>query len=79
MKIQAIIESKGLGDRIRSARKLDRRSLLDICREIDMTSANWYKIEKEEVKLLPLETLRKIEMVLKTDLGISHLAVNKRF
>ena len=76
VKIQAIIEIEGLGDRIRNARKLDRRSLLDICKEIDMTSANWYKIEKEEVKLLPLETLRKIEAVLKTDLEIDNISIN---
>jgi transcriptional regulator with XRE-family HTH domain len=75
MKVQAIIKLEGLGDRIRTARKLDRRSLLEICKEINITSAAWYNIENEKVKVLPLETLKKIESVLKVDIGISELSI----
>ncbi|WP_313950031.1 helix-turn-helix transcriptional regulator [Nostoc sp. FACHB-190] len=60
----------GLGARIKQARESDSRSLIHLCAEIDMTPANWYKIENEETKVLPLETLRKIESVLQVDLGV---------
>jgi DNA-binding Xre family transcriptional regulator len=37
---------------------------VQLCREAEMTPTNWYRIEAEEVKVLPLETLRRIEKVL---------------
>ena len=64
------VEVPGLGEEIRKARKLDRRSLIQICELVDMTPMNWYKIEAEETKALPLETLRKIEEVLGVDFGV---------
>ena len=35
-----------------------------------MTPMNWYKIEAEETKGLPIETLRKIEELLGVDFGV---------
>jgi transcriptional regulator with XRE-family HTH domain len=72
MKVRKTIEREfsGLGARIKKAREANSRSLIQLCAEIDMTPANWYKIENEETKVLPLETLRKIEGVLKVDLGV---------
>lgn len=64
------IEVPGLGARIKQARELDSRSLIQICADAGMTPANWYKVEKEEAKVLPIETLRKIEAVLGVDLGV---------
>ncbi|MDJ0593071.1 MAG: helix-turn-helix transcriptional regulator [Pleurocapsa sp. MO_226.B13] len=64
------VEVPGLGEEIRKARKLDRRSLIQICELVDMTPMNWYKIEAEETKALPIETLRKIEAVLGVDFGV---------
>lgn len=64
------IEIPGLGKRIRQAREADRRSLAEICRQIPMTTMNWYKIESEETKALPIETLHRIEEVLNVDFGI---------
>lgn len=64
------IEIPGLGKRIRQAREADRRSLAEICRQIPMTTMNWYKIESEETKALPIETLQRIEEVLSVDFGI---------
>ncbi|MBD2295075.1 helix-turn-helix transcriptional regulator [Trichormus sp. NMC-1] len=64
------IEIPGLGKRIRQAREADRRSLAEICRQIPMTTMNWYKIESEETKALPIETLQRIEEVLNVDFGI---------
>ena len=60
----------GLGNKIRLAREADPRPLTTICQEIDMSSNNWYRIEKE-LQTIPLETLRKIETVLGVDFGVN--------
>ncbi|MBW4599707.1 hypothetical protein DSM106972_094460 [Dulcicalothrix desertica PCC 7102] len=64
------IKVPGLGEKIKEARLTDRRSLAEICRQIPMSPVNWYKIESEETKALPIETLRRIEEVLNIDLGV---------
>jgi transcriptional regulator with XRE-family HTH domain len=64
------VEIPSLGKRIRQAREADRRSLAEICRQIPMTTMNWYKIEAEETKALPIETLRRIEEVLGVNFSI---------
>ena len=73
MKVRKIVEREfpGLGARIKQAREANPRSLIQLCAEIDMTPANWYKIENEETKFLPLETLRRIEGVLEIDLEVN--------
>ena len=73
MKVRKVIETKvpGLGDRIRQAREADSRSLAEICRQVPMTTMNWYRIEAEETKALPIETLRRMEEVLGVDFGVS--------
>lgn len=72
MKVRKVIEQDfpGLGVRIRQARESDDRPLTEICALVGMTTANWYKIESEETKSLPLETLRRIEEVLNTSFGV---------
>ena len=65
------IEVPGIGEKIKEARERDRRSLARICREIPMSQMNWYKIEAEETKALPIETLRRIEEILRVDFGVS--------
>lgn len=64
-------EVLGLGDKIKEARLRDPRTLADICRQIDMSPMNWYRIENTETKALPLETLRSIEQVLGVDFGVT--------
>lgn len=64
------IDAPGLGDRIKRAREADPRSLAEICRQIPMSPMNWYKLEKEETKAIPLETLERIEDVLGVDFGV---------
>jgi transcriptional regulator with XRE-family HTH domain len=64
-------EFPGLGDRIRRAREADARSLAELCRQTNMTTMNWYRIEAEETKALPLETLRRMEAVLGVNLGVT--------
>ncbi len=73
MKVRKVfdVEVPGLGAKIKAAREADSRSLLSICREVDMTPMYWYKIEAEEVKALPIETLSRIETVLGVDFGVS--------
>lgn len=65
-----VTEVPGLGEMIREARERDRRSLAKICREINMSTQNWYRIEREEQDL-PIDTLRKIETVLGIEFGVS--------
>ncbi len=73
MKVRQVKEIDGLelGRRIREARKKDSRSLVELAAKAKMTTANWYVIEDERIKALPLETLRRIEKVLGIDLGIN--------
>ena len=61
---------KGLGQKIKLAREADPRPLTTICKIMNMSSNNWYRIEKES-QSLPLETLRKIENVLGVSFGVS--------
>jgi DNA-binding Xre family transcriptional regulator len=70
MKIEIHVEASQLGSRIKKARLKDARSLLAICREIEMTPQNWYGIEKEVNKAIPLQTFLKICSVLGTDFGV---------
>jgi len=72
MKVRKVIEVEvpGLGESIRKIREADSRSLAEICRQIPMTTMNWYRIEAEETKALPVETLRRIEEVLGVDFGV---------
>lgn len=72
MIVRTVIDKEfvGLGDKIRRARKLDKRSLRQITEEVGMTPMNWYKIEKEETKTLPVETLKRIEEVLGVNLEV---------
>lgn len=71
MKVRRVIELEipGLGEKIKRAREQDPRSLVEICQIVGMTTSNWYRIEKEITKFLPIETLQKIEEVLNVDLG----------
>lgn len=73
MKVRKVVDREfpGLGAQIKRLREADSRSLIQLCAEVGMTPANWYKIENEETKVLPLETLRKIEAVLGVDLGVN--------
>ncbi|BAB78118.1 hypothetical protein DSM107007_47170 [Nostoc sp. PCC 7120 = FACHB-418] len=66
MKVEKRIrkEVPGLGERIRRARKIDKRSLQEIAALAGMSTPNWYAIENEEMKTLPLATLRRIEAAL---------------
>jgi transcriptional regulator with XRE-family HTH domain len=68
-----VVDSPGLGARIKAAREGSDRPLRVLANEAGMTAANWYRIENEEVKRLPEVTLRKIEAVLSIDLGVEFM------
>lgn len=66
------VEIKGLGEKIKKARKADGRSVEVLAGEAGISRAYWHDIEAERVRdALPEETLRKIEQVLSLDLGVS--------
>ena len=66
-----LLDVPGLGDQIKAARENSDRPLRELANAAGMTTANWYRIENEEVKRLPEETLRKIEQVLGVEMGVS--------
>lgn len=69
-----VIDAPRLGAKIKAARlKAKKRGLdlTEICKIVGMTTSNWYRIENEDTKGLPEETLKKIEEVLKVDLGVN--------
>lgn len=71
MKVGLEINVPDLGQRIRDVRHKTGRTITQLAAEADISVANWYAIEQERVKVLPLTTLRRIEQVLKFDFGVS--------
>ena len=76
MQVKRVIESvkdfPGLGKQIKAARVADERSLVQICREAEISRPYWYQIEEEKlVAPASEEMIRKIERVLGIDLGVS--------
>lgn len=65
------VEVKGIGERIKQARKADGRSVEVLATEAGISRAYWHDVEAEHVRhALPEETLRKIEKVLGVDFGV---------
>jgi hypothetical protein len=51
--------------------------LTAIAAAADMTVANWYVIESEEIKALPIETPRNVEKALNIDFGLKFDTINQ--
>jgi transcriptional regulator with XRE-family HTH domain len=64
------VDISDLPDRLLAARKASRLSLLEICRQLEITPTYWYKLERREASTISYELLRKIESLLSLDLGI---------
>ena len=64
------IDITGIGSRLKKARKLDDRPITMLAALSAMTTANWYRIEKEEFSTIPAETIEKIEKTLGINLII---------
>ncbi|MBD2505694.1 helix-turn-helix transcriptional regulator [Anabaena azotica FACHB-119] len=73
MKVEKRIQKEipGLGEMIRRARKIDRRTLAELADLAGMSVPNWYSIENEEMKVLPLTTLRRIEAALGVSFNVA--------
>lgn len=61
----------GLGEKIKQARIRHSDSVTKLAANAGISAAYWYQVEKEEVKSLPLERVRKIEAALGENLGVS--------
>ena len=59
-----------LGEKIKEARKKSPKSVTDLASEAGMSVANWYRIEAEENKILPKETLDAMLSALGEDLEL---------
>lgn len=68
----------GLGERIKNAREESGKTTTDLARAAGMSRGNWYRIESEELKSIPLDTLKRIEDALAVDLGSSQIFSNKQ-
>ena len=64
------IDIPELGKIIEKARKAHPSSLTKLAKQAGMTPMNWYRIENEEAKTVPWETLKAMERVLGADFGI---------
>ena len=68
----SVIDFPGLGQRIKEAREKDERSLVQICKECDISRAYWYQLEAEDMRsAVTEEIIRRIEVVLDIDVGVS--------
>lgn len=68
--LQIEIEVPDLGQRIREKRLSSDRTITQLSAQADISVANWYAIETERVKVLPVATLRRIEKVLGVSFGV---------
>jgi transcriptional regulator with XRE-family HTH domain len=76
VKVRRIVKQEvdvpGLGSRIKQARETSNRPVTQLAKEVGISRNYWYQLESEAVLGgVAEETLRKIEDVLKVDLGVS--------
>ncbi len=63
-------EILGLGEKIKKARKKSPMTITDLASQAGISAAHWYRIEAEENKILPKETLDAIIAALGEDLEL---------
>lgn len=64
------IDIPDLSGKLLAARKAAKDSLLEICRQLDITPTYWYKLEKGEASTINYDLLKKIEEVLSLDFNV---------
>jgi len=64
------VDVPNLSSKLMAARKASNHSLLEICRQLDITPTYWYKLEKTESSTINYELLKKIEALLPLNLDI---------
>ena len=66
------VDVKGIGEKIKRARKADGRPVEILASTAEISRSYWHDIEAERIReALPETTLRKIEQVLGVDFGVS--------
>lgn len=72
------VDLPGLGARIKKAREDKKFSSTRIAAMADISSAHLYRIENEDIKVLPRETLRKLSAALGLDFDAEVKAALRR-
>ena len=70
IRVTKYYECPNLGEKIKKARKKSPMTVTDLASQAGMSVANWYRIEAEENKILPKETLDAIVAALGEDLEL---------
>ncbi|MEM9566682.1 MAG: helix-turn-helix transcriptional regulator [Cyanobacteria bacterium P01_E01_bin.34] len=70
MKVGFERDYPNLAERIRKARQASNQSITKLAAAADVSVSNWYAIEQERIKVLPIQTLRRMEQVLGVDFGV---------
>lgn len=69
--LEVVRDFPELGQKIKKAREVDKRSLSQICREAGISRAYWYQLEGEDLRSPATEEIiRRVEQVLNIDLGV---------
>lgn len=71
MKVGFEVDVPNLGSLIREARHASDKSITKLAAASDISVANWYAIEQERIKVLPVSTLRRIEEVLEIQFDVT--------
>lgn len=75
VQVSLSVDIPGLGDRIRRVRLAKGLTATEAGALANMSTANWYRIENEEVKSLPRTTLKKLSQALEFDFDAELRAV----
>lgn len=67
MKVTLSVDVPNLGARLREARIASGRTPTQIAAQADMSTANLYRIESEDTKSIPRETLQRLSVALGYD------------
>lgn len=68
IEVTTYYEFDNLCDRIKKARKDSPKTMTQLAAQAGMSASNWYRIESDQVKRLPIETLRAMERALEVTL-----------
>jgi transcriptional regulator with XRE-family HTH domain len=64
------VNCPNLHNQLKEARRSADRSLLQICKRLDISPTYWYRLERDETETISYDLLQKIERELSCDFGI---------
>ncbi len=67
MQVTLTIEVEGLGQRIKKEREISGKTPTEIAAIAGMSTANLYRIESEDAKTIPRDTLRRLSEAIGVD------------